>query len=282
MFAALGTDVTIVDQRPAMLDFCDREIVEALEHQLRDLGVKLRYRERVTDVVSDADGALARLDSGKRIAADVVLYSAGRQGNTETLHLERAGLTADGRGRLTVDDCFRTAVPHIYAVGDVIGFPALASTAMVQGRVAACHALGEPAGPVPDLVPVGIYTIPEISYVGRTEEELTADRTPYEVGIARYRELAGGQIRGDTHGLIKLLVAPQDGRLLGVHLFGAGATELVHIGHAVMATNGTVHHLVDMVLNVPTLAEGYKVAALDATNRLRTIDRRLATTGAPS
>jgi NAD(P) transhydrogenase len=200
-----------------------------------------------------------------------VMYSAGRQGMTAELALENAGLSADERGRIEVDEDYRTAVPHIFAVGDVIGFPALAATAMEQGRVAAHHAFGEPVHSFSGLHPIGIYTIPEISFVGRTEEELTADNVPFEVGIARYRELARGAILGDSYGMLKLLVSSEDRSLLGVHVFGTGATELVHIGQAVMGCGGTVDYLVDTVFNYPTLAESYKVAALDVLNKMRAV-----------
>jgi NAD(P) transhydrogenase len=201
------------------------------------------------------------------------MYSAGRQGTAEGLNLTAAGLTADARGRIAVDEHFRTGVPHIYAVGDVIGFPALASTSMEQGRVAAHHACEEPVRAMQVLQPIGIYTIPEISFVGRTEDELTNERVPFEVGISRYRELARGQIIGDSYGMLKLLVSPEDRRLLGVHVFGTGATELVHIGQTVMGCQGTVDYLVDTVFNYPTLAESYKVAALDAMNKMRSLER---------
>jgi NAD(P) transhydrogenase len=201
------------------------------------------------------------------------MYSAGRQGLTDELDLDKAGLTADRRGRIEVDEHYRTPVGHIYAVGDVIGFPALAATAMEQGRAAAYHACGEPVGRMHHLQPIGIYTIPEISFVGRTEDQLTEDRVPFEVGVARYRELARGQIIGDAHGVLKLLVSPEDRTLLGVHCFGTGATELIHIGQTVMGCGGTVDYLVNAVFNYPTLAESYKVAALDATNRLRQLER---------
>jgi NAD(P) transhydrogenase len=273
MFAALGTKVTVVERRDRMLEFCDGEVVEALKYHLRDLAVTFRFGEEVAAVERHAHGAVAVLDSGKKIAADTVMYSAGRQGAADALDLERAGLTADGRGRITVDEYYRTAVPHIYAVGDIIGFPALAATSMDQGRLAAYHACGEPARAMHDLQPIGIYTIPEISFVGATEDALTRDRTPFEVGIARYRELARGQIIGDSYGVLKLLVSPETRRLLGVHVFGTGATELVHIGQAVMGCDGTVDYLVDAVFNYPTLAESYKVAALDAMNKMRTILR---------
>jgi NAD(P) transhydrogenase len=271
MFAALGSKVTVVERRDRMLEFCDAEVVEALKYHLRDLAVTFRFGEEVAAVERHANGAIAVLDSGKRIAADTVMYSAGRQGATDGLDLGRAGLGADARGRIAVDDCYRTTVPHIYAVGDIIGFPALAATSMDQGRLAAYHACGEPARAMHDLQPIGIYTIPEISFVGATEDALTRDRTPFEVGVARYRELARGQIIGDSYGVLKLLVSPETRRLLGVHVFGTGATELVHIGQAVMGCDGTVDYLVDAVFNYPTLAESYKVAALDAMNKMRDI-----------
>ncbi|WP_203915676.1 Si-specific NAD(P)(+) transhydrogenase [Rugosimonospora africana] len=273
MFAALGTKVTVVERRERMLDFCDLEIVEALKYHLRDLAVTFRFGETVASVQRHARGALAVLESGKRIAADTVMYSAGRQGMAEQLELDRAGLSADGRGRIAVDEHFATAVDHIYAVGDVIGFPALASTSMEQGRLAAHHACGEPVRALGRLQPIGIYSIPEISFVGRTEDELTEARVPFEVGVSRYRELARGQIIGDSYGMLKLLVSPEDRTLLGVHVFGTGATELVHIGQTVMGCDGAVDYLVDAVFNYPTLAESYKVAALDAMNKMRNIDR---------
>ncbi|MGH3679359.1 MAG: Si-specific NAD(P)(+) transhydrogenase [Natronosporangium sp.] len=273
MFAALGSKVTVVERRDRMLEFCDLEIVEALKYHLRDLAVTFRFSEQVAAVERHARGAVAVLDSGKRIPADTVMYSAGRQGTAGELAPERAGLVPDDRGRLAVDQHFRTAVPHIYAVGDVIGFPALASTSMEQGRLAAHHACGEPARASRQAQPIGIYTIPEISYVGRTEDELTEQRVPFEVGIARYRELARGQIIGDSYGMLKLLVSPADHQLLGVHVFGTGATEMVHIGQTVIGCGGTVDYLVDAVFNYPTLAESYKVAALDATNKLRRVAR---------
>jgi NAD(P) transhydrogenase len=273
MFAALGSKVTVVEQRPGMLDFCDAEVVESLKYHLRDLAVTFRFGETVSAVERHTNGTLTVLASGKKIPADAVMYSAGRQGLTDGLALEKAGLGADKRGRIAVDEHYRTSVPHIYAVGDVIGFPALAATSMEQGRAAAYHACGEPVHPMHDLQPIGIYPIPEISFIGRTEAQLTEECVPFEVGMSRYRELARGQIIGDSHGMLKLLVSPQDRKLLGVHCFGTGATELIHIGQTVMGCGGTVDYLVDAVFNYPTLAESYKVAALDATNRIRQIDR---------
>jgi len=271
MFAALGTRVTVVEKRDSMLDFCDPEIVEALQFLLRELAVTFRFGEAVTAV--GASGTVTTLASGKQIPADAVMYSAGRQGQTDHLDLANAGLEADSRGRIFVDDQFHTKVHHIYAIGDVIGFPALAATSMEQGRLAAHHAFGEPTAGVPELYPIGIYSIPEVSYVGATEVELTNDSIAYEVGVSRYRELARGQIVGDSHGLLKLLVSPNDLKLLGVHVFGTNATELVHIGQAVMGLGGTVEYLVDAVFNYPTFAEAYKVAALDVVNKMRTLSR---------
>ncbi|WP_049574036.1 Si-specific NAD(P)(+) transhydrogenase [Nonomuraea sp. SBT364] len=273
MFAALGTKVTVVERRERMLDFCDLEIVEALKYHLRDLAVTFRFGESVAAVERRPRGAITLLESGKKIPAETVMYSAGRHGMTDELGLEVAGLAADERGRIAVDEHYRTTVPHIYAVGDVIGFPSLAATSMEQGRIAAHHACAEPLPTISGLQPIGIYTIPEISFIGRTEDELTKSQVPFEVGVSRYRELARGQIIGDTYGMLKLLVSPEDRSLLGVHVFGTGATELLHIGQAVMGCGGTIDYLVDAVFNYPTLAESYKVAALDAVNKLRRVAR---------
>ena len=273
MFAALGTKVTVVESRERMLEFCDSEVVEALKFHLRDLSVSFRLGETVERVEADEDGTMTSLASGKRIPADTVMYSAGRQGATDALNLDAAGLSADRRGRIKVDEYFRTEVEHIYAVGDVIGFPALAATSMEQGRLASYHAFDEPSNSLLELQPIGIYTIPEVSYCGLTEDELTTSSVPYEVGISRYRELARGQIVGDSYGMLKLLVSTQTRHLLGVHVFGTGATELVHIGQAVMTCGGTVDHLVNTVFNYPTLSEAYKVAALDVVNKMRALDR---------
>jgi NAD(P) transhydrogenase len=273
IFAALGTRVTVVERRERLLEFCDGQMVEALQYYLRDLGVVFRLGETVTSVERHDGGTLTTLASAKRIAADAVMYSAGRQGATAGLGLEEAGLEIDARGRIAVDEHYRTAVDHIYAVGDVIGFPSLASSSFEQGRLAAAHAFGLEARPMRELLPIGIYTIPEISYAGRTEEELTGEGIPYEIGVSRYRELARAQIQGDSVGILKLLVEPEARTLLGVHAFGTAATELVHIGQTVMGLGGTVDYLIDQVFNYPTLAESYKVAALDATNKLRALNR---------
>jgi NAD(P) transhydrogenase len=271
MFAALGTKVTVVEKRHRLLDFVDSQIAEGLQYHLRDLGVVFRFGEAVTAVERHDGATMTLLESGKRIPAEVVLYAAGRQGETGDLDLEIAGLDANERGYIEVGPDFRTAVDHIYAAGDVIGWPSLAATSMEQGRLAAAHALDQPTHSMSELLPFGIYTIPEISYVGRNEEELTEAACPYEVGISRYRELARGQILGDSYGMLKLLVSLEDRTLLGVHVLGTNATELVHIGQAVMGNGGTVDYLVDAVFNYPTLAESYKVAALDAMNKLQAI-----------
>jgi NAD(P) transhydrogenase len=273
MFAALGAKVTVVEKRARLLDFCDAQISEGLQYHLRDLGVVFRFGDGVTAVDRQDAGALAHLASGKRIAADFVLYTAGRQGQTDDLDLGKVGLEVDKRGQIRVGPDYRTDIAHIYAAGDVIGWPALAATSMEQGRLAAAHAFGVESASMSEVLPIGIYTIPEISYVGRTEEELSEAAIPYEVGVSRYRELARGQILGDTYGMLKLLVSPDDGRILGVHVLGTNATEVVHIGQAVMSFEGTIDYFLDAVFNYPTLAESYKVAALDAKNKLLAIER---------
>ncbi len=268
--AALGADVTVIDQRPAVLEFVDRQIVEALSYHLRQLGVTFRLAERVTHVEIDPlrNRVSVELESGKRVLGDALIYAVGRQANGDQLDLEPSGLGTDSRGRLKVNQFFQTEVPHIYAAGDVIGFPALASTSMEQGRLAACHMFGIPFEHMPDLFPYGIYTIPEISMVGQTEETLTANRIPYEVGIAKYSELAKSMMLGDEAGILKLLFDPETHKLLGVHALGQRATEIIHIGQAVLFYGGSVEYFRDMVFNYPTLAEAYKVAALDGLNKL--------------
>jgi len=268
--AALGADVTVIDQRPAVLEFVDRQIVEALSYHLRELGVTFRLAEKVTHVEIDTlrNRVCVELESGKRVLGDALIYAVGRQANGDQLDLEPSGLGTDSRGRLKVNQFFQTEVPHIYAAGDVIGFPALARTSMEQGRLAACHMFGIPFEHMPDLFPYGIYTIPEISMVGQTEETLTANRIPYEVGIAKYSELAKSMMLGDEAGILKLLFDPETHKLLGVHALGQRATEIIHIGQAVLFYGGSVEYFRDMVFNYPTLAEAYKVAALDGLNKL--------------
>jgi NAD(P) transhydrogenase len=268
--AALGVEVTLIDQRPMMLDFVDREIVDALAYHLRQVGTVFRLGEKVTRVGIDPqrDRVFAELESGKKIQADGLVYAVGRQANGDQLRLETAGLKADSRGKLTVNSHFQTAVPHIYAAGDVIGFPALASTSMEQGRLASCHMFGLPCTAMPEFFPYGIYTIPEISMVGQTEENLTAAKVPYEVGVAKYAELAKSMMLGDETGMLKLLFDRNTRKLLGVHALGQRATEIIHIGQAVLSYGGTIEYFRDTVFNYPTLAEAYKVAALDGLNKL--------------
>jgi len=269
MFATLGSRVTVVEARKRLLEFADAEIIEALMYHMRENRVTFRCGESVERVERDpAGGVTAHLKSRKALRADVLLYAVGRQGNTAGLRLEAAGLEADERGRLRVDGSFRTAVPHIHAAGDVVGFPSLASVSMEQGRVASASACGLQTTFAPAFFPYGLYTIPEISFVGRTEEDLTAAGVPYEAGMAHYREIARGQIMGDTTGRLKLLFHSETGQVLGVHIIGEGASELIHIGQAVMALGGTVRYFVDHVFNYPTLAECYKVAALAGLNKL--------------
>jgi NAD(P) transhydrogenase len=259
-----------VDKRVRLLEFLDWEIVDELIHQMREWNVTFRLGEAVEhlDIVEGSPRrAKLFLESGKQITSDLVLFSAGRIGATERLNLAAAGLTADERGRVRVDAELRTEVPHIFAAGDVIGFPSLAATSSEQGRLAACHAFGIPTGPMPQHFPIGIYSIPEISMVGAPEHELTERRTPYETGIARYREIARGQILGDDSGLFKMLFLRDTGQLLGVHAIGTGATELIHIGQAVLALGGGLDYFLQTVFNYPTLAECYKVAALNAANK---------------
>jgi NAD(P) transhydrogenase len=272
MFATLGVEVTLLDKRPELLEMVDRELVDALTYQARDMGVTLRLGEEVERLEPGPSQTVVVLKSGKRFATDMVLVSAGRQGATAGLGLERAGLSADERGRLRVNANYQTEVPHIYAVGDVVGFPALASTSMEQGRLAACHAFGVPAKSVPELFPYGIYAIPELSWVGATEADLTRRGVPFETGVARYKEIARGQILGDPNGMLKLIFGIDDHRILGVWVLGTQATELVHIGQAVMALGGTLDYFLTGVFNYPTLAECYKVAALDGYNKVRTLD----------
>jgi len=272
IFATLGVRVTLIDKRERLLPFVDREIADALTYRLRENRVTMRFGEEVSAIepVTTEHGERVRIQlaSGKQIQTEKALYSIGRRGATDTLNLEAAGLSADSRGRLKVNERYQTAAPNIYAVGDLIGFPSLASTSMEQGRLAACHAAGAPATLASTTFPYGIYTIPEISMVGKTEEQLTDEGVPYEIGTAHYREIARGQIIGDQSGLLKLIFHMDTREVLGVHIIGEGASELVHIGQAVMAFKGTVDYFVDAVFNYPTLAECYKTAGFNGINRL--------------
>ena len=269
ILAALNIPVTLIDKRPRLLEFVDAHIIDALQQQMKDIGVTLYHGEEVLSVTRGKEGRIdVRLKHATSIQATTLIYAIGRQGATKELNLEAVGLKADARGRLAVNEHFQTPAPHIYAVGDVIGFPALASTSMQQGRHASCHAFNSPDRTDTDLLPYGIYAIPEISMVGKTEEELTDAGMSYGIGIARYREIARGQLIGDERGMLKLLFNRHNHELLGVHAIGEGATELVHIGQAVMAYRGKIDYFIDTVFNYPTLAECYKVAALDGINRL--------------
>jgi NAD(P) transhydrogenase len=275
MMATLGVKVTLVEGRHDVLGFLDREITEAFQYQMRRMGMTLRLGEKVAKIehveTECPPGPLveATLESGKTLRAQCLLYAVGRQGTTERLQLDNVGIRADDRQRLGVNEHYQTEVPHIYADGDVIGFPALASTAMEQGRLAVCHAFGAPTSSIPELFPYGIYAIPEISMVGKTEDQLTEAGIPYEAGIAQYKELARGQLLGDDTGMLKLLIHQDTHQILGVHAIGTDATELIHIGQAVMAFGGTVEFFINNVFNFPTLAEAYKVAALNGLNKLR-------------
>ncbi|HAC81799.1 MAG: Si-specific NAD(P)(+) transhydrogenase [Candidatus Binatia bacterium] len=269
MATALKSEVTIVDAREDILEFVDHEILESLCFHLRSRKAKFRLGEKVTSVEIDSkDRVSALLESGKRVTGDTLLYTVGRDANTDSLGLGLLGIETDARGRIPVDAAYRTAQPHIYAAGDVIGFPALASTSMEQGRLAAAHMFAGHEPGKPPLLPYGIYTIPEVSMIGKTEQELTHEKVPYEVGSARFDELARGNMIGDSSGMLKLLFHAETLEILGVHILGDGACELIHIGQAAMTLGGTMEFLRDTVFNYPTLAEAYKVAALDGLNRL--------------
>lgn len=269
MFAALGVRVILVEKQPRLLSFADSEMIEALCYHLRDSRVTLRLNEAVASVEEMPDGTVvANLESNKKISGDALLYSVGRQGNVADLNLAAAGLEADDRGRIKVDKDYHTAQPHIFAVGDIIGFPSLASVSMEQGRIAVSRAFNVATSSDPANYPYGIYTIPEISFVGKTEEQLTDEDVPYEVGVAYYREIARGQIRGDTTGRLKLIFHRETKELLGVHIIGEGASEILHIGQAVLILKGTVDYFVNTVFNYPTLAECYKAAAFNGLNKL--------------
>ncbi|MET0362747.1 MAG: Si-specific NAD(P)(+) transhydrogenase [Sphingobium sp.] len=271
IFSALDVAVTVVEPRATFLDFIDREIIDEFVHQLRDRGVAFRLGSPVASVVKDEAGRVCTttMEDGRSVRTEMLLYCAGRMGATADLGLDACGLSTDKRGRLAVDPrTFQTAVPHIYAAGDVIGFPSLASTSMEQGRIAACHAFDLPVPPAPAYFPYGIYAVPEISTVGMTEQEVHDRKINYECGIARFRETSRGHIMGLDHGMLKMIFSLKTRRLLGVHIIGEGATELIHIGQAVLNLKGTIDYFIENTFNYPTLAEAYKVAALDAWNRM--------------
>ena len=271
-FAALGSRVTLVDRNPRLLQFADDEIVDTLVYHLRQNGVTLRLNENVNDIeyVRDHRGDRVRvlLESGKQIVSDAVMYCVGRTGNTAALNLEAAGLEADPRGRISVDGNYQTSVEGIYAVGGVVGFPDLTSTSRMQGRLAACHAFDEPIKGFPGLLPYTVRTIPEVAMVGKAESELTDAGVSYEVGKANYQETMSSVMQGDNAGLLKLLFDTESRKLLGVHILGEDASELIHIGQAVMAHGGTVDYFTEVVISYPSLAECYATAALNGINRL--------------
>jgi len=269
IFATLGVRVTLVDGRKNLLEFVDEEIIEALKNRMREDGITLRLGHKVSRVEFDDRGRpVALLETGAKVVSDVLMYAVGRRGATDTLNLDVTGIRANKRGRLTVNMHYQTEIAHIYAVGDVIGQPALASTSAEQGRLAARHALGLKSPSIDDNLPIGIYTIPEISMIGKTEEELTSAGIAYESGIARYKEIARGVIVGDNFGVLKVLFSPDSRRVLGVHIFGSQASELLHIGQAVMQLGGTIDYFVETIFNYPTFAEAYKVAGLDGVNKV--------------
>jgi len=273
IMATLGVRVTLIEGRHHVLGFLDQEITEAFQYFMRNNGITLRLGEKVEGIQIDEeaeDGARvqATLESGKRIRAQTLLYSVGRQGVCKDLALENVGIEYDDRGRLKVNEFYQTDAPHIYAAGDVIGFPALASTSMEQGRRAMCHAFGVDTKNFNTLFPFGIYAVPEISMVGKTEEQLTDEAIPYEAGVCSYKELARGRLLGDDSGMLKMLIHQDTHQILGVHAIGTGATELIHIGQAVMALGGTAEYFIDNVFNFPTLAEAYKIAAYNGLNKL--------------
>lgn len=270
IFSALDVKVTVIEPSTSVLPFVDQEVVDEFIHDMRDRGMTLRFRSKVKKVERKAaDACLLHLEDGRQVWAEMVLFAAGRQGAVSSLDLAAAGLAADSRGRIAVNkDTFQTAQPHIYAAGDIIGFPSLASTSMEQGRIAACHALGVDAPSPPEFFPYGIYSVPEISTIGMTEEQARESNIPYECGIARFRETSRGHIMGLSSGFLKMIFALDTQRLLGVHIVGEGATELIHIGQAVLNLGGTLEYFVENTFNYPTLAEAYKIAALDAWNRM--------------
>ncbi len=269
IFSALDVKINLIDGRDSLLGFMDNELTDDLIHQFRDHGMTVRLGENVDTMTHEKDDSiLITLKSGKKIRSDIVLVAAGRSGTTKSLNLEVAGVEENKRQLISVNEHYQTSQPHIYAAGDIIGFPSLASTSMEQGRLVACHAFGEKTCHNPENFPFGIYAIPEMSMVGQTEQELTAKNIPYEIGVARLRETARGQIMGLEYGVLKLIFGLENHDLLGVHIIGEGATELVHIGQAAMVLNGGLDYFIDNVFNYPTLAEAYKIAALDAWNRL--------------
>ncbi len=269
IFSALDVPVTVIEPRPTFLDFIDRELIDVFTNLLRDRGVTMRMGAKAVEVHRRDNCVEVVLEDGRTVRTDLVLFAAGRMGTTDSIGLDKCGLDVDHRGRIKADpQTFQCKVPHIYAAGDVIGFPSLASTSMEQGRIAACHAFGYQAHKPPEYFPYGIYSVPEMSTIGLTEEEVQEKKIPYESGIARFRETSRGQILGIDSGMMKMLFSLKTRKLLGVHIVGEGATELIHIGQAVLNLDGTLDYFVENTFNYPTLAEAYKIAALDAWNRM--------------
>jgi NAD(P) transhydrogenase len=274
IFAGLGVKVDLIDQRDRLLSFLDGEISDALSYHLRNNAVKIRHNEEYSSVVADQGGVIMTLKSGKRIHADAFLWCNGRTGNTDALGLENIGLVPNSRGQLEVDDHYRTDCEGIYAAGDVVGWPSLASAALDQGRAAAADLLNSEDFRYINEVPTGIYTLPEISSLGKTEEELTAECVPYEVGQAFFKDTARAQISGQTVGMLKLLFNRDTLEILGIHCFGDHASEIVHIGQAIMAQKGeanTLKYFINTTFNYPTMAEAYRVAAISGLNRISNI-----------
>jgi NAD(P) transhydrogenase len=269
IFSALDVPVTLIEPRDVILEFVDKELVDDFVHQMRDRGMTVRLGCAVKNITANEHGVEVSLADGRMVKSDALLYAAGRSGNIGHLGLQTIGLDADSRGRIKVDPItFQTSIPHIYAAGDVVGFPSLASTSMEQGRVAACHAFGVNLPPPPETFPYGIYAVPEISTVGLSEQDVQKSGVAYECGLARFRETSRGHIMGVNTGFLKLIFALDTRRLLGAHIIGEGATELIHIGQAVINLKGTVDFFVNNTFNYPTLAEAYKIAGLDAWNRM--------------
>ena len=269
MFSALDVTVTLIEPRDSFLDFIDAALISDFTHQIKENGVDLRLGSAITHIEDAGTHVEVSLENGRHVRADMLLFAAGRMGATDRLGLEVVGLETDHRGRLEVDrKSYQTKVPHIYAAGDVIGHPSLASTSLQQGRVAGCHALDTPTLGESPWFPYGIYSVPEISTCGMSEEEMQEREIPYEIGVARFRETSRGQIMGLEHGMLKMLVSLKTRRVLGVQIVGEGATELIHIAQAVLNLKGTVDYFVKNTFNYPTLAEAYKIAGLDAFNRM--------------
>lgn len=269
MFSALDVRVTLIEPRDSFLDFIDKAVIQDFTHQIQENGVDLRLGSAIASVKDEGTHVEVTLENGRHVRSEMLLFAAGRMGATDRLNLKAAGIETDHRGRIDVSrDSYQTSVPHIYAAGDVIGHPSLASTSLQQGRIAACHALEVPTLPESPWFPYGIYSVPEISTCGMSEEEMQERKIPYEVGVARFRETSRGHIMGLEHGMLKMLISLKTRRVLGVQIVGEGATELIHIAQAVLNLNGTVDYFVKNTFNYPTLAEAYKVAGLDAFNRM--------------